>query len=205
MPVHGVASGNWQQYKVSELKTPDEGDTIEYTLVITAEDAFGNKGEKTIALLGKYAGNGQKLGEATIVIDMGIVGLGSSSVTCDVLAGEPASCTVAKAVWGYDAGEPFGAAERSLGWSAECNDPLGVGFYLASLDDGSGLGRSANALSGKVEPDRGRKLRHDRRAVRRRYQSGHSLALHLPQRSEPEKREHRAWRTGLHTGLRLGI
>ena len=91
----GVASGNWQQYKVSELKTPDEGDTIEYTLVITAEDAFGNKGEKTITLLGKYAGNGQKLGEATIVIDMGIVGLGSSSVTCDVLAGEPASCTVA--------------------------------------------------------------------------------------------------------------
>lgn len=57
-----MASGNWQQYKVSELKTPDEGDTIEYTLVITAEDAFGNKGEKTITLLGKYAGNGQKLG-----------------------------------------------------------------------------------------------------------------------------------------------
>ena len=145
----GVASGNWQQYKVSKLKTPSEGDKIEYELVITAEDAFGNKDEKVIKLQGKYAGDGQRLGEATIVIDMGIVGLGSTSITCDVLAGEPASCTVAKAVWGYDAGETFGTAERSLNWYADCNDPLSIGFYLASLDNGSGLGSSANALSGR--------------------------------------------------------
>lgn len=64
--------------------------------MISAEDAFGNKGEKTILLRGERASSGEKLGEATIVIDMGVVGLGSSSITCDVLAGEPASCAVAK-------------------------------------------------------------------------------------------------------------
>lgn len=143
----GVAGGSWQQFKVTP-SNPEKGDTNEHTLVISAEDAFGNKGEKTILLRGERASSGEKLGEATIVIDMGVVGLGSSSITCDVLAGEPASCAVAKAVWGYTAPEPFGTAERSLGWRAECNDPFGPDFYLRSLDDTSGLGMRANAISG---------------------------------------------------------
>ncbi len=44
--------------------------------------------------------------------------------------------------------EPFGAAEQSLGWTAECNDPMGIDFYLRSLDDHTGLGTQADAMSG---------------------------------------------------------
>ena len=40
----GVAGGSWQQFKVTP-SNPGKGDTNEHTLVISAEDAFGNKGE----------------------------------------------------------------------------------------------------------------------------------------------------------------
>ena len=153
----GVTSDNWQQFKVTPSH-PAKGDTNEHTLVIVAEDAHGNKGERTIRLIGKSAGDGEYLGDATIVIDLGVLGLSSStSITCDVLAGEPVSSAVARAVWGYQAEEPFTAKvnKGSLGWSADCDDPFSVGFYLRAMDNGNGLGTQANALSGSSWRDYG--------------------------------------------------
>lgn len=100
---------------------------------------------------------------------------------------------------------PSARQSGALGWSAECNDPLGVGFYLASLDDGSGLGRSANALSGKW----GRTEEENFAMIDAQFGEGTNLdilwrciyrnGLNLKSAStglgEP----------GLHTGLRLGI
>ena len=58
---------------------------------------------------------------------------------------------VAKAIWDYDAGDPFGTAASSFHWPASrCSysGTLDTGFYLQTMDDGSGLGSRANALSG---------------------------------------------------------
>lgn len=94
---------------------------------------------------------GQKIGEAQIYIDLSVVGLGTyGPVSYDVLADEPVSYVVLKAILGRDMGEPFGTAKTSLGW-ATC-DYSGTtpetGFYLRALDDGNSLGNRAEALSG---------------------------------------------------------
>lgn len=145
------ASGYTQEYLL-EPKNPEEGDTLEHTLHIVAEDEGGNRGELTLTLLGKRTEEGQKIGTASIYIDMSVLGLGIyGPVSYDVLSKEPISYSVAKAIWGYDAGETFGTAENSLHWPQDrCtySGALDQGFYLESLDNGSGLGSQADALSG---------------------------------------------------------
>ena len=146
----GTASGNWLQFTATP-ENPDTGDTNEHELTIHALDEHGNTGDKTIKLLGTRAGDGEYLGDATIVIDMGIVGLGSESITVDVLAGEPLSSAAARAVWGYQAPEPFTAKHNmgTLGWTASYTGNLQGGeFYLASLDTGNDAASRANVLSG---------------------------------------------------------
>ncbi len=145
------SSGYVQQY-VLVPDNPDEGDTITHELYIYAEDGEGNFGELTLTLIGKRTEEGQKIGTASIYIDMSVLGLGvRGPIQYDVLSGEPVSYSIAKAIWDYDAGDPYGTSEQSFHWPASrCSysGSLDRGFYLESMDDGSGLGGRANALSG---------------------------------------------------------
>ena len=138
------SSGSASEYSLYP-GNPETGDTNTHTLYIYAEDAYGNYGELTLTLQGQRNQAGQKTGNATIYIDLSVLGLGVvDSVTYEVLADEPISYAVAKAVMGMDTGDPFGAASNSLGWSGRYSGTLDSGFYLQSLSPGY----SANALSG---------------------------------------------------------
>lgn len=122
---------------------PVTGDTNTHTLYIYAEDPYGNYGELTLTLRGQRSMAGQKKGNATIYIDMTALGLGVvDSVSYEVLADEPISYSIAKAVLGMDTGDPFGAAANSLGWSGDYSGRLDEGFYLKRLTPGY----TANAL-----------------------------------------------------------
>lgn len=55
-------------------------------------------------------------------------------ISYDVLADEPISYVVAKAIMGMDTGEPFGAASDTLGWRGSYAGTLDTGFYLQSLN-----------------------------------------------------------------------
>ena len=118
-------------------ENPDVGDSNEHTLHVYAEDAYGNFGELTVKLRGQRNQAGQKTGTATIYVDMTVLGLGIvDSVRYDVLADEPISYSIAKAVFGMDLGEPYGAAKDTLGWKARYTGTLDAGFYLQSLTPG---------------------------------------------------------------------
>ena len=133
---HISTSGKASEY-ILIPENPQVGDTNEHTLHIYAEDAWGNYGEMTIRLKGQRNQSGQKTGTATIYVDMTVVGLGIvDSVTYDVLADEPISYSIAKAVFGMDLGEPYGAAKDTLGWKARYTGTLDAGFYLQSLTPG---------------------------------------------------------------------
>lgn len=144
-------SGYVQQYLLIP-ENLDEGDRNEHTLYIYAEDEKGNYGKLTLKLIGKRTEAGQKIGTASIYIDMSVLGLGvRGPISYDVLSKEPVSYVIAKAIWDYDAGDPFGTAANSFHWPASrCanSGTLDSGFYLQTMDDGSGLGSRANALSG---------------------------------------------------------
>lgn len=138
------SSGSASEY-ILYPSNPEEGDTNTHTLYIYAEDAYGNYGDLTLTLIGQRNQNGQKIGSAAIYIDMTVLGLGVvDSVPYEVLAGEPISYVVAKAVLGMDTGEPFGAAENTLGWSGRYAGTLDDSFYLQSLTPGY----TANTLNG---------------------------------------------------------
>ena len=114
---------------------PEIGDTNEHTLYIYAEDAYGNNGDKTLTFTGKRREPGQKIGDATILVDMTVLGIGVvGPIHYDVLADEPISYVVAKAIMGKDTGEPFGAASDTLGWRGDYGGTLDTGFYLRSLN-----------------------------------------------------------------------
>ena len=128
---------------------PEVGDTNTHTLRIYAEDALGNYGELTLTLKGQRRESGQQIGKATIYVDMTALGLGVvANLNYDVLADEPVSYVIAKAIMGKDTGEPFGAAEQTLGWAGRYAGTLDNGFYLQSLT----TGHTANALEGGKWP-----------------------------------------------------
>ena len=141
-------SGTTQQY-VLVPENPKTGDRNEHILVIYAEDELGNYGEKTIHFIGKRTEEGQKIGTATVYIDAGVVGGGIlGPISYDVLSGERVSYSMAKAVWDYDAGEPFGTARESFFLPENrClyNGSFDSGFYLRELPLS---GSSAVTLSG---------------------------------------------------------
>ena len=66
------------------------------------------------------------------VLGIGVVG----PIHYDVLADEPISYVVAKAIMGKDTGDPFGAASETLGWQGDYGGSLDIGFYLRWLDTG---------------------------------------------------------------------
>ena len=141
------ASGTAQEYTLLP-EDPEVGDTNEHTLYIYAEDVHGNYGELTLTLIGQRTQGGQEIGTAQIYIDLTVLGLGvTGPVSYTVLSEEPVSYVVAKAIWGYDAGDPFGVSENTFGWvSGSYGGTFDVGFYLRSLTSGGSVG--ANALSG---------------------------------------------------------
>ena len=128
---------------------PETGDTNEHTLYLYAEDAYGNSGEKTLYFTGRRRESGQKIGDASVYVDMTVLGAGViGPVHYDVLADEPVSYVIAKAVMGMDLGEPFGAASDTLGWRGSYAGTLDTGFYLQSLTTTC----TANALEGAAWP-----------------------------------------------------
>ena len=86
---------------------------------------------------------------------MTVLGLGTTSaIRYEVLSGETASYAVAKAVWGEDAGEPFGTAVESFGWPASEKSYSGsfdLAFYLEKLGDGTDMAARSNALRNSWE------------------------------------------------------
>ena len=144
---YATTSGTAQEYNLIP-KNPETGDTNNHTVYIYAEDQFGNYGEVTINLKGQRSQAGQDKGTATMYIDLTVLGLGvQGPLSYKVLADEPVSYSIAKAVWGYDAGDPYGKAENTFGWaSANIGGTLDTGFYLRRLNMGGGVG--ANALGG---------------------------------------------------------
>ena len=128
---------------------PQVGDTNTHTLYIYAEDALGNFGELTLTLNGQRRESGQVAGKATIYVDMTALGLGVvANLGYEVLADEPVSYVIAKAIMGMDTGEPYGAASESLGWSGRYAGTLDSGFYLQSLT----TGHTATALEDSSWP-----------------------------------------------------
>ena len=115
---------------------PETGDRNEHTLYVYAEDAYGNWGEEKLTLIGFRVEPGQKIGDATIYVDMTVLGVGVvGPIPYEVLADEPISYVVAKAIMGMDTGEPFGAATKgTLHWRGDYGGTLDTGFYLRSLN-----------------------------------------------------------------------
>lgn len=118
---------------------PVVGDTDEYSLYIYAEDSFGNWGQKTLKLHGQRAQEGQIIGTANIYVDMTVLGLGiKGPVEYDVLADEPVSYVILKAIAGQDMGSVYGSAKESFGWAADHDgspEP-NRGFYLKRIYPG---------------------------------------------------------------------
>lgn len=143
-----TSSGDAWEYGLFP-SNPETGDRKEHALYVYAEDAYGNWGKAELTLNGFRVEPGQKIGDATIYVDMTVLGVGVvGPIPYEVLADEPISYVVAKAVMGKDTGEPFGAASETLGWRGDYGGTLDVGFYLRSLN----TGYSANALEGDNWP-----------------------------------------------------
>lgn len=128
---------------------PETGDRKEHALYVYAEDAYGNWGKAELTLNGFRVEPGQKIGDAKIYVDMTVLGVGVvGPIPYEVLADEPISYVVAKAIMGKDTGEPFGAASETLGWQGDYGGSLDIGFYLRWLD----TGYSADALEDSTWP-----------------------------------------------------
>lgn len=129
-----TSSGDGWEYGLFPFN-PETGDRNEHTLYVYAEDAYGNWGEEKLTLIGFRIEPGQKIGDATIYVDMTVLGVGVvGPIPYEVLADEPISYVVAKAIMGKDTGEPFGAASDTLGWRGDYGGTLDTGFYLRSLN-----------------------------------------------------------------------
>lgn len=129
-----TSSGDSWEYGLFPFN-PETGDRNEHTLYVYAEDAYGNWGEEKLTLIGFRVEPGQKIGDATIYVDMTVLGVGVvGPIPYEVLADEPISYVVAKAIMGKDTGEPFGAASDTLGWRGDYGGTLDTGFYLRSLN-----------------------------------------------------------------------
>ena len=165
-------SGTYSEY-ILFPENPDEGDINTHTLSIYAEDAYGNYGELILTLQGQRNQAGQKKGEATIVVDMTVLGLGIvDSIPYEVLVDEPISYAVAKGVLGMDTGDPFGAAEHTLGWQGRYAGTLDIGFYLQSLTPG----HSAKSLTGNKWSDYGSTEEEILQSIDRHFGRGTGLA-----------------------------
>lgn len=152
---------------------PETGDRNEHTLYVYAEDAYGNWGEKELTLIGFRVEPGQIIGKADIYVDMAVLGAGFvGPIPYEVLADEPISYVVAKAIMGKDTGEPFGAATKgTLHWRGDYGGTLDTGFYLRSLN----TDYHADALEDAVWPGSTEEEVLD--AIDARFSAGTGLAV----------------------------
>ena len=152
-------------------ENPEIGDTNTHILYIYAEDALGNYGELTLNLQGQRQDSGQHVGKANIYVDLTVLGLGVvEKLSYDVLADEPVSYVIAKAILGMDTGHPYGKASETTGWQGRYAGTLDNGFYLQSLT----TGLSANALEGGKWP--GKTEEEILKAIDERFGPGTGLA-----------------------------
>ena len=130
-----TSSGDAWEYGLFP-SNPETGDKKKHALYVYAEDAYGNWGKAELTLNGFRVEPGQKIGDATIYVDMTVLGVGVvGPIPYEVLADEPISYVVAKAIMGKDTGEPFGAATKgTLHWRGDYGGTLDTGFYLRSLN-----------------------------------------------------------------------
>ena len=129
--VDPTRSGDTWEYGLIP-SNPETGDRNKHTLYVYAEDAYGNWGEEKLTLIGFRVEPGQKIGDATIYVDMAVLGAGFVG---PIPYEEPISYVVAKAIMGKDTGEPFGAATKgTLHWRGDYGGTLDTGFYLRSLN-----------------------------------------------------------------------
>ena len=167
---HVSASGVSTEYDMVP-SNPEKGDTNEHVLEIYAEDSYGNADRIQLKLIGERRQPGHQIGTATIYVDMTVLGLGvTDAVKYDVLAYEPISYVIAKAVLGEELPEPYGKARETLGWSGSYEGTLDSGFYLQSLT----TGLTANALEGKTWP--GSNEKEVLAAIDDRFRKGTGLA-----------------------------
>lgn len=130
-------------------KNPEVGDSNVHKLVIYAEDAYGESKRVELELNGQRQQIGQAAGTAYLYVDMTVLGIEPiGPIAYEVLAGEPISYAVVKAIMGEDTGDPFGASKESLGWSGRYAGTLDIGFYLQSLN----TGMMPNTLEDSVWP-----------------------------------------------------
>lgn len=154
-------------------KNPVKGDTNQHTLYIYAEDPYGNYGELTLKLTGHRQDSGQKKGTATIRVDMTVLGMGVvDSLSYEVLANEPISYSIAKAVLGKDTGDPFGASDNTLGFGGRYAGTLDTGFYLQSLTPGL----KADGLTGSSWNKYGSNEKQILKAIDKQFGEGTGLA-----------------------------
>ena len=171
-------SGNRQQYTLIP-QNPETGDRNTHILHIYAEASNGDYGELTVEFEGERSMEGQVIGQASIYVDMSVLGLGiRGPVSYEILKDEPVSYAIAKAVWSYE-DDRFGASEDTFGWPssyAGYNGSLDMGFYLRKLGDGSDLGSRASALSISRWSDLGTTDEEILAAIDARFGAGSNLA-----------------------------
>lgn len=170
-------AGHAQQYTLIP-ENPESGDKNTHELCIRAEDSLGNYGEKRIQFQGERSQAGQIIGEATIYVDLSVLGLGTRGpIRYDVLKDEPVSYVIAKALWDYEDGT-FGAAKESFGWpQGTYSGTLDDGFYLRRFGDGSDLGDSAQALTGNGWKSLGSTQEEVWQSIDNRFGAGSNLAI----------------------------
>ncbi len=104
------------------LDTGIAGDETEHTVTITAWDDKGNSAFKTYKIIYKVRDTGEKIGTATIRLDLTVLGLGlvDVPVSQDIFQDVPASYAVV-------------AALEYLGYDVSFSGTLDDGFYLTRI------------------------------------------------------------------------
>lgn len=119
-------SGGTVEYNLY-FKPPEEGDTQEYVVTVTAVDNEGNSSFRQFPVTYYYMEEGEKIGEVTVVLDATTVGLGllEEPYVCDLHKGQSAAYVVEEALqnWGY-----------SINNGNSYN--LDQGFYLSRIGRG---------------------------------------------------------------------
>lgn len=98
------------------------GDQTEHTLTILAWDDAGNSTLKTYKIIYGHQDTGEKIGTATIRLDLSVLGLGiiDAPVSCDIFQDVPASYAVK-------------AALEENGYTFSYDGTLDNGFYLTRI------------------------------------------------------------------------
>lgn len=115
------SGANGLEYALS-LTAGNIGSRTEHTVKILAWDDKGNSTLKTYKIIYKTRDSGEKIGTATVRVDLSVLGMGlvDIPVDCDVLQDVPASYAVKEAL-------------ESLGYTISYDGSLDNGFYLTRI------------------------------------------------------------------------